>query len=47
MSTYRIFDEKLGLPHIFIDFGLQLIKLNPLRTEVYFCHQNQNAKKYW
>jgi hypothetical protein len=23
------------------------IAINPLRTEVYFCHQNQNAKKYW
>jgi hypothetical protein len=21
--------------------------LNPFRTEVLLCHQNQNAKKYW
>jgi hypothetical protein len=23
---------------------MELMQFNPLRTEVYFCHQNQNAK---
>jgi hypothetical protein len=27
-----------------LDCHIKGIPFNPLRTEVYFCHQNQNAK---